>query len=278
MPEGDTISRAARTLHRALAGQVVTRFECVFPAVNRIAEEHPVIGRRIESVTSRGKHLLLRLSGDLTLHTHMRMNGSWHIYRPGERWQRSPAAMRVLIATETMVAVGFDVPVAELLTARTLARHPWLASLGPDLTDPDFDRAAAVARLRAAGAAPIGDALLNQRILAGVGNVLKSEILFVAGVYPFAASASIDADTTCRIVDAALDLMKANTLPTERTLHPGVGRRTTRRMNPDAKLWVYGRGGQPCRRCATRIASRKTGLDARITFWCPQCQGDPSSR
>src|SRR5689334_1098773 len=141
MPEGDTIFRAARTLNKALGGQKVTRFESVFPGVNRIADDHPIVGRTIESVVSRGKHILLTFSGDLILHTHMRMNGSWHIYRPGERWQRPAGDMRVLVGTERMLAVGFNVPVAELLTASRLARHPQLRSLGSDLTDPAFDRA-----------------------------------------------------------------------------------------------------------------------------------------
>src|SRR5262245_12739796 len=123
MPEGDTIFRAARTLHRALAGKVVTRFESVYPALTRVADDHPVVGRQIESVAARGKHLLMAFSGDLTLHTHMRMNGSWHIYRVGERWQRPARDMRVVVGTTEFVAVGFNVPVAELLTARQLARH-----------------------------------------------------------------------------------------------------------------------------------------------------------
>jgi len=272
MPEGDTIFRAARTLHKALASQEVTRFESVFPAVNRIAEDHPIVGRTVESVVSRGKHLLLTFSGDLILHTHMRMNGSWHIYRPGERWQRPAGEMRVLVGTERMLAVGFNVPVAELLTASGLARHPQLRSLGSDLTDPAFDRAEVLTRLRAQGSAAIGDALLNQRVVAGIGNVLKSEILFVAGVNPFTPTASLGDETANRVIDVALKLMTANVRDSTQTLAPGIGRRTTGSMNPHAALWVYGRGGQPCRRCGTAIQSRKTGVDARITFWCRHCQ------
>jgi endonuclease VIII len=151
VPEGDTIFRAARTLQRALAGQIVTRFESVFPAVERVAVDHPVVGRVIESVRPRGKHLLMAFSGDLTLHTHMRMNGSWHIYRPGERWQRSRHDMRVLVATDAMVAVGFNVPVVELLSAREVARHAQLRSLGPDWLDAAFDRADVLGRLRMCG-------------------------------------------------------------------------------------------------------------------------------
>jgi endonuclease-8 len=274
MAEGDTIFRAARTLHKALGGQKVTRFESVFPGVNRIADDHPIVGRTVDSVVSRGKHILLTFSGDLILHTHMRMNGSWHIYRPGERWQRPAGDMRVLVGTERMLAVGFNVPVAELLTTSSLARHPQLRSLGPDLTDPAFDRPAVLTRLRAQGSAAVGDALLNQRVVAGIGNVLKSEILFVAGVNPFAPTASLGDETANRLIDVALALMKANVLDSTQTLTPGIGRRTTRSMNPHIRLWVYGRGGQPCRRCGTMIQSRKTGVDARITFWCGGCQAE----
>jgi len=272
MAEGDTIFRAARTLHKALGGQKVTRFESVFPGVNRIADDHPIVGRTVESVVSRGKHILLTFSGDLILHTHMRMNGGWHIYRPGERWQRPAGDMRVLVGTERMLAVGFNVPVAELLTASGLARHPQLRSLGSDLTDPAFDRSDVLTRLRAQGSAAIGDALLNQRVVAGIGNVLKSEILFVAGVNPFTPAASLGDETANRLIDIALRLMKANVLDSTQTLTPRIGRRTTGSMNPHAALWVYGRGGQPCRRCGTAIRSAKTGVDARITFWCQNCQ------
>jgi len=272
MPEGDTIFRTARTLHRALAGHVITRFESVFPAVERVAVDRPIVGRSIESVNSRGKHLLMTFSGDLTLHTHMRMNGSWHIYRPGERWQRTRRGMRVLVATRSMVAVGFNVPVVELLTSREIGRHPQLRSLGPDLLDAAFARAEGVARLRANGVGAIGDVLLNQRVVAGVGNVLKSEILFVAGINPFASAESLADPDATRVIDVARELMAANTLGPAQRLNAAAGRQTTRSMDPDAKLWVYGRGGKPCRRCGALIQAKKTGIDARITYWCPVCQ------
>src|SRR6476659_1400889 len=139
MPEGDTIFRAARTLHRALAGKVVTRFESAYPALTRVADDRPIVGRVIENVTARGKHLLLTVSGGLTLHTHMRMNGSWHIYRPGERWQRPARDMRIVIGTEDYVAVAFTVPVAEFHTSRSLTRDNELRLMGPDLLGPTFD-------------------------------------------------------------------------------------------------------------------------------------------
>jgi endonuclease VIII len=270
MPEGDTIFRTARTLQRAIGGQIVARFESVFPAVTRVADDHPVVGRTIESVQSRGKHLLMVFSGDLTLHTHMRMNGAWHIYRPGERWHRPHVDMRVLVATERMVAVGFNVPVAELLTTRQLSRHPQLGSLGPDLLDEGFDRTAAIARLQSDADRGAGEMLLDQRVMAGVGNVLKSEILFVAAVNPFTAVSSLDATQTARLVDVARDLIQRSVR--QPTAGPARGRRTIRSLNPAERFWVYGRAGRPCRRCGSPIQSKKTGPEARMTFWCARCQ------
>jgi len=275
MPEGDTIFRAARTLHSALAGKEVARFESVFPALTRIAEDRPIVGRRIESVVSRGKHLLIAFSGDLTLQTHMRMNGSWHIYRVGERWQRPSRDMRIVVGTADFVAVGFNIPIAALLTGRDLARHKELRALGPDLLATGSeapDRAEILLRMRARGAEAIADVLLNQRVIAGVGNVLKSETLFVARIDPFRAVASASDEELLRVIDAARELLQANVMTRAQTLSPSIGRRTTRSLDPDVKLWVYARNGNPCRRCGERIASRKTGLDARVTYWCPRCQ------
>ncbi len=167
MPEGDTIFRAARTLHRALAGKPVVHFESVFPALTRVQVDTPLTARTVESVSASGKHLLMRFSGELVLRTHMRMNGSWHIYRPGERWQRPRRDMRIVVATADFVAVGFNIPVAEIFAARDLARHDELRRLGPDLLAADFDEAEALRRIKARPADAIADVLLNQRVMAG---------------------------------------------------------------------------------------------------------------
>jgi endonuclease-8 len=272
MPEGDTIFRAARALNRALAGRIVTRFESVFPALTRVDEDHPLAGRTIESVGSRGKHLLMTFSGDLVLHTHLRMNGSWHLYRPGQRWHRPRRDMRIQIATEEVVAVGFNIPVAEFLDEQALGRHRDLRSIGPDPLAGDFDADAVRAGMRARGSRAIGDVLLDQRVIAGIGNVLKSEVLFLAAADPFTPVHALSEAALARVVAVAREQLAANVLEREHTLIAGAGRRTTRSMNPHEKLWVYGRGGRPCRRCGTPIAWRRTGVDARITFWCPQCQ------
>src|SRR5262249_40114688 len=160
---------------RALAGQRVVRFESVFAQITRTAEDHRVTGRTVESVTARGKHLLVTFSDGLVLHTHMRMNGSWHVYPAGARWRRPRRDMRILTAPDRAVAVGFNVPVAELLTARDLARHDHLHTLGPDLLSDTFDAADAIARMRDHPQDPIAELLLDQRVVAGIGNVFKSE-------------------------------------------------------------------------------------------------------
>ena len=272
MPEGDTIFRAARTLNTFMAGHLVTRFESMFPALNRIADDRPIVGRTIESVSARGKHLLMTFSGDLVLRTHMRMNGSWHIYPTGARWQRPASDMRVLVCTADACGVGFNIPDAELITARELDRHQLLQSLGPDLLAQTFDRDEALRRMQGQSGIPIAEVLLNQRVMAGIGNVFKSEVLFLAGVHPFTPVNLLgDADLQ-RIVDTSREQLAANVMGRSRTLSLSSGRRTTRSLNPDENLWVYGRGGKPCRRCGTVIHSKKTGLDARPTYWCPGCQ------
>jgi len=282
LPEGDTIFRAAATLHRVLAGKEVTRFESVYPAMTRVADDRPIVGRTIESVSARGKHLLIAFSGDLILRTHMRMNGSWHIYPAGARWQRPAREMRVLVGTRDAVAVGFNVPVAELLTARALAQHRQLRALGPDLLSDaggspssgrePFDRLEVIRRLRARGGDTIGDALLDQRVVAGIGNVFKSEILFVARIDPFARVSSLSDAELERLVAVAREQLAANVMGRSQTLSPAIGRRTTRSLDPREKLWVYGRGGRKCRHCGALIHSKKAGLDARLTYWCPACQ------
>jgi endonuclease VIII len=270
MPEGDTIYRAARTL---LAGRVVTRFETCLAPLAQIDRDDPLTGRTVEGVRAAGKHLLMDFSGALVLRTHMRMNGSWHIYRPGERWQRSPAAMRIRIDTAEWVAVAFNVYVAEFVRAADLARHRPVATLGPDLLG-EFKDDEALRRVRERQTRAIHEILLDQRVMAGIGNVYKSEILFLSQLHPDTPAAALSDEEWRALMALARKLLKANIaessgqgIETYRGL-----RRTTGRMNPEDRLWVYSRGGQPCRRCRTRIASRKDGDDARVTYWCPGCQ------
>jgi endonuclease-8 len=271
VPEGDTIFRAAAALHRALAGRQVTGFDTAFAHLARVDDNTPLRGRTIERCESIGKHLLVWFSGGLVLRTHMRMSGSWHLYRPGERWQRPPRDMRVRIDTDEWVAVAFNVPVAEFVGETDLRRNRALATLGPDLLSTRVDHDEAARRL--AGARPIADVLLDQRVVAGIGNVFKSEVLFLAGIHPERGADTLTPDERARIIDTAVPLMRANTgaaassaIVTYRGL-----RRTTRRASAAESLWVYGRAGKPCRKCGTPIEMTR-GLDARSTYWCPQCQ------
>jgi endonuclease VIII len=272
VPEGDTIFRAARTLHRALAGQTVVRFDSVLPALARVDEDHPIAGRTIEGVTSRGKHLLMRFSGGLTLRTHMRMNGTWHIYRLHERWRRPRAAMRVLVATATFEAVGFDIPVAEFATDWSLERQTDLRLIGPDLLSESFDEANALARFRQRNDASIADALINQRVVSGAGNVYKSEVLFACGISPFAAVRALGDEDLRRILTTARRLLRVN------VEHPRGGivtyrgyQRSQQRTARDG-LYVYGRARLPCRKCGTPIQVATQGSNARLTYFCPRCQ------
>jgi endonuclease-8 len=274
MPEGDTIHRTADTLQRAIGGQVVTRFESVLPKLTRVDADAPVRGRTVERVEARGKHLLIWFSGDLVLRTHMRMNGSWHIYRPGERWQRPHRDMRIVIETPAMHAIAFTVPVAEFVTSRELANHDVVAELGPDPLSDTFNAEQAIERIQAHGDIEIADALLDQRLIAGIGNVFKSEVLFGARVNPFAHVSQLTREQLAAIVAVATRFMRANVVSGvvsgfSRTTSM---RRTTGRADPSARLWVYGRGGQPCRRCGTAISRKKQGPFARSTYWCAHCQ------
>jgi endonuclease-8 len=277
MPEGDTIHRAADTLQRAIGGQVVTRFESVLPKLTRADADAPIRGRTVERVEARGKHLLIWFSGDLVLRTHMRMNGSWHIYRPGERWQRPHRDMRIVIETPAMHAVAFTVPVAEFVTSRDLANHDIVAELGPDPLSDTFSAEQAIERMHAHGDIEIADVLLDQSVIAGIGNVFKSEVLFGARVNPFVPVSQLTREQLAEIVAVATRFMRANVVSGVASGFSRTAsmRRTTGRADPSARLWVYGRGGQPCRRCGTAISRQKQGPCARSTYWCPKCQPNP---
>jgi len=272
VPEGDSIFRAARSLHHALAGRTVSRFESVFAHLTNPLEDRPLVGRIVERVEARGKHLLIWFSGGFVLRTHMRMHGSWHLYRPGERWQRPRHAMRIVLETPEIVAVAFDVPVAEFETAATIDQAEPLRNLGPDPLREDFDAASAVARIQDRSDMEIADALLDQQAIAGIGNIYKSETLFAARITPFAPVSTLTRDQLELIVATATKFMRANIAEDRRGMATYGGRRTTGRLDRGARFWVYGRAGKPCRRCGTAINRAKQGPYARSTYWCPRCQ------
>jgi endonuclease-8 len=285
VPEGDTIYRAARALGPALEGKVVTRFETALAPLARVDDDTPVAGRTVEKVESRGKWLLIHFSGDLILVTHMLMSGSWHVYRlgrdgrSGERWQRPRREMRAVIATAEFEAVAFNVPVAKFYTARTLARNSAIPKLGSDLLGAEFAADEAKARLLAHGDEEIANVLLNQRVMAGLGNVYKSEVLFACGVHPFRPVSTLTAAEVDCLLERAKRFLEANVKDGAQggmVTYTG-GRRTTRAAglyvdDPGARLWVYRRQGKECRRCGTAILMRRQGPGARSSYWCPVCQ------
>jgi endonuclease VIII len=274
MPEGDTIFRSARTLDRALKGNIVVSFETAYAPLAAVNDNTPVAGRTVGRVESRGKWLLIHFSGDLILVTHMLMSGSWHIYRRGEKWRRSQSHMRIAIATDQFEAVAFDVPVAQFHTAKSLERHASVPKLGPDLLGDEFSSGEAIARLRAHADEEIANVLLNQHVVAGIGNVYKSEICFECSVNPFRLVSSLSRDEVDALLDRSRKLMKQNVTDASGdgiVTYTG-GRRTTGASNPGARLYVYGRRGKPCRRCGTSILTRKQGFGVRSTYWCPVCQ------
>jgi endonuclease VIII len=278
MPEGDTIFRTARTLNRALAGKAVTGFRTTFALLTRFDDDTPLAGQLIDRVESRGKWVLIYFSGGGILATHMLMNGSWHIYRPGERWQQPSVNMRIVIETNEFVAVGFSVPVAEMHTAQSLARERRIPPAASDVLGRDFDESSAVEKLLAFRDLELGEALLRQKVLAGVGNVFKSEICFVAGLHPFRRVATLTREQAAEVVSITRRQLGSNVLEESGdgiVTYRGRKRRTTRSDDPGESLWVYGRTGEPCRRCGELIRRRLQGGDARATYWCPHCQRLP---
>ncbi len=278
MPEGDTIYRAARALGKALTGKVVTSFATNLAPIARVNDDAPVVGRVVERVESRGKWCLLFFSGDLILVTHMLMSGSWHIYRTGERWWMGRSRMRVAIGVEGYEAVAFNVPVCEFHTTRSLERSSQVPRLGPDLLSDEFTVESGVARLAAYGAehpeAEVGVTLLNQRVIAGLGNVYKSEVAFAAGVNPFRQLRTVTERERDQMVAFSLRWMKANVAggAGQGIVTYAGNRRTTHSSNREDRLWVYGRQGKECRRCGATVMMRKQGEQARSTYWCPACQ------
>ena len=278
MPEGDTIFRAARAMQRAIGGRMVTGFETGLAKIARVNDDTPLVGRIIEKVESRGKWCLVFFSGDLILVTHMLMSGSWHLYRVGERWWMGRDRMRVAIQTEEWQAIAFNVPVVEFHTLHSLERSSQIPKLGPDLLSEQYTVETGVERLRHFGEehpdAEIAVVLLNQRVLAGLGNVYKSEVAFAAGVNPFRSMRTLTARELETMAEVSQRYMRANVLDGsgDGIVTYSGNRRTTRSANREDRLWVYGRQGQECRRCGAKVMMRKQGEEARSTYWCPECQ------
>ena len=268
MPEGDTIFRTAEVLRAALVGRRIAAARAQpQPGLRRVPDLSRVIGATVVSVEARGKHLLIGFDNGLTVRSHLRMTGSWHRYRPGEPWRRPIRQASAILETAESVAVAFNTPVIELLTDAELRRSPPLTTLGPDLLSRSFETDEALRRLRERSREELGNALLDQRAVAGIGNVYKSEVAFLEGLDPWALVGSFEDDALRGALRTARRLLQANTR--------GGARVTTGSHARGQGLWVYGRAGRPCRRCGTVIQVRRQGELARLTFWCPLCQATP---
>ena len=263
MPEGDTVWQAARRLHTALAGKVLTRSDLRVPKYATA----DLTGRTVLDVTPRGKHLLTRIEGGLTLHSHLRMDGSWKVYANGRPWSGGPAhQIRAILGTADRTAVGYRLPVLELL--RTADETRAVGRLGPDLLGPDWNPDDALENLLQDPARPLGEALLDQRNLAGIGNVYKSELCFLLRVTPWLPIGELPADRATQLPALAKKLLETNR---DRPTRVTTGRR-------DQNLFVYGRAPRPCLRCGTSIrrADQGDGSRERPTYWCPTCQPGPT--
>jgi endonuclease-8 len=270
VPEGDTVWLAAQRMNTALAGGMLRRGEFRLPQLAAL----DLAGSTVTEVVPRGKHLLIRLADGRTLRTHFRMDGSWHIYRPGTRWRGGPSYdVRVVLANEQYECVGYRLHDVEIVPTADEGRL--VGHLGPDVLGPDWDLAEALRRLRAQPDAQIGVALVDQRTLAGIGNLYKVESLFVLGVHPWSRVA--DVERLEELVTRARALMRAN------LHHPE--QNTTGDTRRGRDHWVFGRRGKPCFRCGTAILLGEQGpaTQERVTWWCPRCQAarspiDPQAR
>jgi endonuclease VIII len=261
MPEGDTVWNTARVVERALTGEVLTGSDFRVPQLATT----DLAGWTVAESASRGKHLLLRLTRDeraMTLHSHLRMDGAWRAYAPGERWAGRPAHLiRVVLRAEKSVAVGYHLH--EIALIPTAEEESLVGHLGPDLLGPDWDPDEAVRRISEKPEASIAEALLDQRNLAGVGNLYKAETLFLRGLWPWTpVSAVANLDGTVRLAQKLVASNKGRWTQT-----------TTGSLRRGQTSYVYGRRAQPCRRCGSAI--QKAEQDERVTYWCPRCQPEP---
>lgn len=257
MPEGDTLARTAAGLRPYLVGRTVTAASARAPGprVERL------LGAQILSVDARGKNLLIRFDNGLEVRTHLRMHGSWHRYRPGERWRRAPGRARLVLEVPGTIAVCFDAPVVELFEQRTERLHPSLARLGPDLVGDAFDVDEALRRVRdpAHAGRAIAETLLDQRVLAGIGNEVRNEVLWEARVSPWAATGDLDDAVLREVIGRARSMLRTGA---------ATGRRPRR---------IYRRAGRPCPRCGELVRVTHQGRDLpRLTFWCTTCQPAPA--
>ncbi len=263
MPEGDTLARTARALEDWLGGREIT-------AVSGQAAEDDnrfatLIGLTVSNAQSRGKVLLIQCGEELTIRSHLRMTGTWHVYSADETWRRPVRRARLVVTCGDHLAVCFDTPAVELIATRDLAVHPGVATLGPDVRSEEFDaRAIAIKAIESQPTDVIGLALLDQRLAAGIGNIYRNEALFLVGINPATTLVALGPDRVASAFQKAAELLRANaTKKSDSQRDFGRGR---------GEFWVYGRAGEPCHNCGTDIDTARQGELARPTWWCPTCQ------
>jgi endonuclease-8 len=258
MPEGDVVWNTAKRLHEALAGQVLTRSDFRVPRYATVS----LTGRQVTEAVARGKHLLIRTENGFTVHTHLKMDGYWRIQPAGGRPPGPSHQLRLVLGNARWLAAGYLLGITEVLP--TTREDQVTGHLGPDLLGPDWDPAAAVARLARDPDRPVGEALLDQRNLAGIGTWFCAEMLFLRGINPWRPAGSVD--DLHGLVDLGHRLLDANK---SRPRHTSTGDTT-----PGRESWVYGRAARPCRRCGTPIRKGEQGPPGqeRLRFWCPKCQ------
>lgn len=251
-------------MHQALAGQVITGTDFRVPEIATA----DLSGQTVAEVVSRGKHLLARTDHDLSLHTHLKMEGAWHLYRQGSRWRGPWHEIRAVLETGTWVAVGYRLGIVELIP--TSEEHRVVGHLGPDLLGADWDLEEALLRLRKNPDISIAEALLDQRNLAGIGNLYKNEALFVSGINPWTKVSELE--DLRKLITRARRMLKLNTVHWVQA--------TTGNATRGQQHWVFVRAGQPCRRCGTPIEAAEQGpaRETRLTYWCPVCQPSPGHR
>lgn len=261
MPEGDSVYRFAAKLRPVLEGQAILAARSHGPGP--VPQVQRIVGATCTAVRSQGKNMLISFDNGLVLRGHLRMNGTWHVYRPGEPWRIAEREARLVLEVDGATVVNFSAPVIELLEERALTVHAPIGNLGPDLLDEEFDLVEALRRLRVPSRAEltVGDAIMDQRALAGIGNIWKNESLFYAGLNPWRRVAELSDAELALVVEKAQALLRAS-----------VGKPNSLNVRFRPAMYVYGRGGQPCRRCHSRLRSAPQGADIRHTVWCPKCQ------
>lgn len=259
MPEGDTIFRLATKLRTVLEGQTIVAAQ----GSESFAKANALLDTDVAGVESRGKHLLIHFSGGQVLHSHLGMNGSWQVYRLTESWHRPAWQVAVVLTTRRHHVVCFQPKVLELLSAKALLRHRWLSRLGPDLLGPEIDDSTIVARCRDQNGVSAGEAVMNQAVVCGIGNIYKSEILFSERVNPRTKISELADDQIVALIRLAARLLRKNL----------TGRkRRTRFRSTGPSVWVYGRSGEPCLKCDSTVEMIRQGPLARSTYFCPECQ------